>query len=37
MFALDSWEGDDHAGHYGEEVYRYVQRIATSDYPDSVR
>jgi len=35
--ALDSWEGDDHAGHYGHEVYDYVREVAGADYPDSVR
>lgn len=35
--AVDSWEGDDHAGRYGQEVYDYVRSVAESDYPDSVR
>lgn len=35
--ALDSWEGDDHAGHYGHEVYDYVSGVAQRDYPDTVR
>jgi hypothetical protein len=35
--ALDSWEGDDHAGHYGEEVYQSVRRVVDSDYPEIVR
>ena len=35
--ALDSWEGDDHAGHYGDWVYAAVASVATKDYPDSVR
>ncbi|WP_448263237.1 class I SAM-dependent methyltransferase [Microbacterium aurum] len=35
--ALDSWEGDDHAGFYGEDVFEEVQRIAESDYPESVK
>ena len=35
--ALDSWEGDDHAGHYGDEVHEYVASVAAADYPDSVR
>lgn len=35
--ALDSWEGDDHAGRYGEEVFDYVAGVAKSDYPDSVQ
>lgn len=35
--ALDSWEGDDHAGFYGEDVFAGVKRIAETDYPDSVR
>jgi predicted O-methyltransferase YrrM len=23
-YAIDTWEGDDHAGHYSEEVYEFV-------------
>jgi GT2 family glycosyltransferase len=26
-FAVDTWQGDDHAGHYGEEVYTDVVRF----------
>jgi hypothetical protein len=26
-FAIDCWEGDDHAGHYGEEVYQDLLRF----------
>jgi hypothetical protein len=33
MFALDSWEGDDHAGFYDESVYRSVLEIAERDFP----
>jgi hypothetical protein len=32
-FALDSWEGDDHAGMYGEEVYDFVSAINSAHYP----
>ena len=35
--ALDTWEGDDHAGHYGDEVFDYVTRVTQSDYPESVQ
>ncbi|GAA5211569.1 class I SAM-dependent methyltransferase [Microbacterium kyungheense] len=35
--ALDTWEGDHHAGFYGEEVFEYVDGVARSDYPESVR
>lgn len=35
--ALDSWQGDDHAGFYGEEVLESVRLIAERDYPGSVR
>ncbi|MFT4157747.1 MAG: class I SAM-dependent methyltransferase [Microbacterium sp.] len=34
--ALDSWEGDDQAGFYGEEVYGSVRAIVERDYPSSV-
>lgn len=35
--ALDTWEGDDHAGFYDEEVYRYVDTVSRAEYPESVR
>lgn len=35
--AIDSWEGDDHAGRYGEEVFESVAAIVDRDYPDTVR
>lgn len=35
--AVDTWEGDDHAGFYDEDVFEYVTRVARADYPDSVR
>lgn len=35
--ALDSWEGDDHAGFYGGEVFDYVRGVVSSDYPECVR
>lgn len=35
--ALDSWEGDDHAGFYDETVYDSVDAVVKADYPDSVR
>ena len=34
--ALDSWEGDDQAGFYGDSVYRSVLSIAEDDYAESV-
>ncbi len=36
VHALDSWQGDDQAGFYGDGVYASVQEIAGRDYPDSV-
>ncbi|WP_354569143.1 class I SAM-dependent methyltransferase [Glaciihabitans sp. UYNi722] len=35
LFAIDSWQGDDQAGFYGEDVYQSVVRIASKDYADS--
>ena len=35
--ALDTWEGDDHAGFYGEDVFDSVRRTVEDFYPDSVR
>lgn len=37
IHALDSWEGDDHAGYYGSDVYEYVCTIVSTQYPDSVQ
>lgn len=34
--ALDSWEGDDHAGFYDDSIYQSVRSIASRDYPSSV-
>lgn len=31
-YALDTWEGDDHAGKYGEEVYDFVSSVNEHDY-----
>jgi len=37
MNLLDTWEGDDHAGFYGDEVFRYVEAISREEYPESMR
>lgn len=34
-FAIDTWQGDDHAGFYGDEIYADVSGVATASYPDS--
>ena len=35
--ALDSWEGDDQAGFYGEDVYESVRSTAEQEYPGFTR
>lgn len=32
--ALDSWEGDDQAGFYGEDVYQSVRTVRDAEYPE---
>lgn len=32
LFALDSWEGDDQAGFYGDEVFESVQTVVNDSY-----
>jgi predicted O-methyltransferase YrrM len=34
-WALDTWEGDDHAGFYTDEVYDDVEAVRRAHYPDS--
>ena len=35
LWAIDSWEGDEHAGFYGDEVYAGVRAVVDADYPES--
>ena len=35
LWAIDSWEGDEHAGFYGDEVYDAVRAVVDADYPES--
>lgn len=34
VFAVDSWEGDDQTGFYGEEIYNHVQKMKSEYYPN---
>ncbi|GAB2452108.1 hypothetical protein HD599_002549 [Conyzicola lurida] len=33
-YALDTWQGDDHAGFYGEEIFADVDAVRAEQYPD---
>lgn len=33
-YAVDTWQGDDHAGFYDEEIYTLVSRVRNEDYSD---
>jgi hypothetical protein len=34
LYAIDTWEGDVHSGHYDNSVYEYVQGVLERDYPE---
>lgn len=34
LYALDSWEGDDQAGFYGQSVFESVSEVVASEYSD---
>ena len=34
-YAVDSWEGDHQAGHYGEEVFNDISRFAEKNFSDN--
>ncbi|MGO4788188.1 class I SAM-dependent methyltransferase [Paenibacillus sp. 2KB_20] len=34
LFAIDTWEGDEHAGYYNEEVYCLFKKIVEETYRD---
>lgn len=33
-FAIDTWQGDEHAGQYSDEIYNFVQKINEEKYPN---
>lgn len=32
VFAVDTWEGDEHAGHYGDEIYEQLRQYQQRNY-----
>lgn len=36
-FAVDTWEGDEHGGHYGEDIFADVQQYNRANYESSSR
>ncbi|MFC9559093.1 class I SAM-dependent methyltransferase [Agromyces sp. NPDC056965] len=32
IYALDTWQGDDHAGHYGDDVFQSVRDVVEREY-----
>jgi O-antigen biosynthesis protein len=35
LTAIDTWQGDEHAGHYSEDVFADVSRYRDANYPES--
>ena len=36
VFGVDTWQGDEHSGRYGEEIFAAVSRVAKADHPDGL-
>ncbi|MCA9381172.1 class I SAM-dependent methyltransferase [Candidatus Dojkabacteria bacterium] len=34
IFAIDSWEGEEQTGEYGEEIYDFVRKMVRKHYPE---
>lgn len=36
VFGVDTWQGDEHSGRYGEEILETVSRVAKADHPEGL-
>lgn len=36
-YGIDTWEGDDHASHYGPDIFLETARYAARNYPETAR
>lgn len=36
VFGIDTWQGDEHSGRYGEGIFETVSRVAKADHPEGL-